>query len=272
MTHKIIALDLDGTLTNSKKEISKRNKEAIRDAQKQGHVVVLASGRPTPGVWSVARRLDMDFNGGYMLSYNGAKIQDCRTGEILYQRTMPEEIVPQLFSLAKEKGIGMMTYQKHGIISGEIVDDYMELEARINGLKIYSHANPASQLLTPVNKCLGTAEPEWAAQLEDEFRERFGDSIDVGRSEPFFLELIPKGVGKGESLKKLCELLGQGVEDLIAIGDGYNDYSMIACAGFGVAMANAQDIVKEAADYITASNDEDGVAVAIEKFILAKAK
>ncbi|MCH5268055.1 MAG: HAD family phosphatase [Lachnospiraceae bacterium] len=268
MTRKIIALDLDGTLTNSRKEISRRNKAALHNAQKQGHIVVLASGRPTPGVWSVAKRLGMDVNGGYMLSYNGARIQDCKTGEILYQCTMPEEIVPKLFAMAKEKGIGMMTYQKEGIISGEIVDDYMELEARINGLKIYPYEDPASHLVTPVNKCLGTAEPEWAAKLEEEFREHFGESIDVGRSEPFFLELIPKGVGKAESMKKLCEILGQGAEDVIALGDGFNDRSMIEYAGLGVAMANAQDIVKEAADYITASNDEDGVAMIIEKFVL----
>ena len=165
----------------------------------------------------------------------------------------------------------MMTYQNGKIISGEIVDEYMGLESRINGLEICPFADPAAQGTTPVNKCLGTADPEHAARLEVLFREKYGDRIDVGRSEPFFLELLPKHVDKAASLGKLCEALGQTKEDLIACGDGFNDRSMIAFAGLGVAMANAQDVVKEVADYVTLSNDEDGVAHVIEKFILAKA-
>ena len=164
-----------------------------------------------------------------------------------------------------------MTYQDGKIISGEIVDKYMGLESRINGLEICPFADPAAQVTMPVNKCLGTADPEHAARLEVLFREKYGDRIDVGRSEPFFLELLPKHVDKAASLGKLCEALGQTKEDLIACGDGFNDRSMIAFAGLGVAMANAQDVVKEVADYVTLSNDEDGVAHVIEKFILAKA-
>lgn len=268
MEKKLLALDLDGTLTNSEKKITPRTREAIRKMQEQGHILALASGRPTPGVLSVAKELEMDQKGGYMLSYNGAKIQDCRTGEVLFQQVMPEDIVPELFAVAREKNIGMMTYQDYGIISGEKVDEYMQLEARINGLTIYPEADPVSKLEIPVNKCLGTAEPEYAEKLEVEFRERFGSRIDVGRSEPFFLELIPKGVDKANSLAHLCEKLGMTKDDLTACGDGFNDCSMIAYAGLGVAMANAQDVVKEQADYVTASNDEDGVADVIEKFIL----
>ena len=184
---------------------------------------------------------------------------------------MPLDMIPILFDEAKEHQIGMMTYQNGKIISGEIVDEYMGLESRINGLEICPFADPAAQVTTPVNKCLGTADPEHAARLEVLFREKYGDRIDVGRSEPFFLELLPKHVDKAASLGKLCEALGQTKEDLIACGDGFNDRSMIAFAGIGVAMANAQDVVKEVADYVTLSNDEDGVAHVIEKFILAKA-
>lgn len=268
MRRKILALDLDGTLTNSKKEITPRTREAISKMQEQGHQIVLASGRPTPGVTSVAKILELDRKGGYMLSYNGAKITDCRTGEILYQKTMPPEIVPEIFSLAKEMGIGMMTYQPDGIIAGEHRDEYMELEARINGLEIRQYKDPASQLTVPVNKCLGTAPAEVAAQKEKVFEECFGDRMDVDRSEPFFIELTPKGVNKAASLEAFCQIVGANREDLIACGDGFNDRTMIEYAGLGIAMANAQDSVKELADYITASNDEDGVAQVIEKFIL----
>lgn len=267
MARKMLALDLDGTLTNSRKEITERTKRAIRAMQERGHVIVLASGRPTPGVLAVAKRLGLEQNGGFMLSYNGAKIHDCKTGELLYERTMPEEIVPQLFALAEEKGIGMMTYQQDGIVSGMQVDDYMRLEAGINTLEIHPYENPAEQIITPVNKCLGTAEAEYAAEMETLFRERFGEYIDVGRSEPFFLELLPKGIDKAEGLRVLCEKLGVSRDDVIACGDGFNDCSMIAFAGVGVAMANAQQVVKDAADYVTVSNDEDGVAKVIERLL-----
>ncbi len=108
-----------------------------------------------------------------MLSYNGARVQDCKTGEILFQQTMPLDMIPILFDEAKkEHQIGMMTYQNGKIISGEIVDEYMGLESRINGLEICPFADPAAQVTTPVNKCLGTADPEHAARLEVLFREK----------------------------------------------------------------------------------------------------
>lgn len=269
MERKLLALDLDGTLTNSKKEITPRTKKAIHTIQKMGHMVVLASGRPTPGVAAVAEALQMEQYGGFMLSYNGGIGIDCRSGEILYQRTMPKEVVPELFAMAKDLDIGMMTYQHGEIVSGQKVDDYMRLEAAINGLEIVAYDDPAAQVKTAVNKCLGTAAPEVAAEIERKFAEVFGDRIDIGRSEPFFIELLPKGVNKASSLEKFRTLFGFERENIIACGDGFNDQSMIQYAGLGVAMANAQEVVKKSADYVTEhSNDEDGIAEVIEKFIL----
>ncbi len=269
MKRKILALDLDGTLINSRKEITVKTKQAIREVQKQGHLVVLASGRPTPGAQVAADQLELGQYGGYLLSYNGARIMDCRTGEVLYQAAMPQEVVSPVFALAEELGIGMMTYQNDGIVAGVQVDEYMELEARINGLAICSYEDPAAQLKHQVHKCLGTANPEIAAEIERKYADAFGQQINVGRSEPFFIELTPKGVDKASSLERLRLLMGCDREDIIACGDGFNDKCMIQYAGLGVAMANAQEVVKEAADYVTEkTNDEDGVVEVIEKFIL----
>lgn len=269
MRRKILALDLDGTLTNSNKEITEGTRRAIRAMQEQGHLLVLASGRPTPGVKAVADSLELEKYGGYMLSYNGGRIMDCITGEILYQKTMPEEVVPQIFAMAEEMSIGMMTYQQGEIIAGSRVDDYMRLEAGINGLQIHSYVDPAAQIRTAVNKCLGTAPPETAPEMEKQFADRLGDKINVGRSEPFFIELTPMGVDKATSLDQIRQLAGCSREDVVACGDGFNDRCMIQYAGLGVAMANAQTVVKEVADYVTSrTNDEDGVVEVIEKFIL----
>ena len=270
MRRKILALDLDGTLTNSSKEITERTRQSIHAMQQQGHLLVLASGRPTPGVQTVADALELERYGGYMLSYNGGRIMDCTTRKILYQKTMPEEVVPQIFAMAEEMGIGMMTYQDEEIIAGSRVDDYMRLEAGINGLQIHSYMDPAAQIRMPVNKCLGTAPPEIAPEIEQQFAKRLGDRINVGRSEPFFIELTPWGVDKAASLDQVRQWTGCSLEDVVACGDGFNDRCMIQYAGLGVAMANAQEVVREAADYVTSrTNDEDGVVEVIEKFILA---
>lgn len=269
MNQKILALDLDGTLTNSRKEITPETKQAIRAVQKKGHLVVLASGRPTPGAKAVADCLKLNEYGGYLLSYNGARVMNCMTGELLFQETMPGDVVPQIFAMAEELGIGMMTYQEDEIVAGSKVDGYMELEAGINGLEIHSYPDPAGQLRQAVNKCLGTAAPEIAGEIEKKYADMFGKCINVGRSEPFFIELTPLGVDKASSLERLRNMLGCAREDIIACGDGFNDKCMVQYAGLGVAMANAQTVVKEAADYVTRrSNDENGVVEVIEKFIL----
>lgn len=114
-------------------------------------------------------------------------------------------------------------------------------------------------------------EPTRLAVLEKEMYEHLKDRMGVFRSEPYFLELVPKGIDKAQSLSVLLKEIGMTKDEMIAIGDGFNDLSMIKYAGLGIAMENAQDIVKENADFITLSNEEDGVAYAVEKFFLANA-
>ena len=268
MNQKILVLDLDGTLTNSEKKITPRTKEALMKMQELGHIVVLASGRPTPGVTPVAKELELEKYGGYILSYNGGNITRCSDEEVLYKQTLPDDIVPELFAMADELGIGMMTYNKQGIVANMHNDEFMELESFITHLEISHYEKPAENIGASVNKCLGTAPVEIAPEIEKKFAAKFGDRISVSRSEAFFIELVPMGIDKAASLAKLCEILGMTKEDMIACGDGFNDISMIQYAGVGVAMANAHEPVKEVADYITLSNDEDGVAHVIEKFIL----
>lgn len=268
MDKKILVLDLDGTLTNSEKKITARTKEALMKMQEQGHQVVLASGRPTPGIVPLADELELDKNGGYILSFNGGQILDCKTGEIVYQKTLPPEVVPELFSMADQLNIGLITYEKDCIITGMHYDDYIDVEKNITHLPVKQMEDIVDYIDFPLNKCLGTAEPEQAAMVEKEYERRFGDSLCISRSEPFFIEITPQGIDKAASLARLCEITGRSREDMIACGDGFNDISMIEYAGIGVAMKNAQDEVKAVADYITASNDEDGVAQVIEEFIL----
>jgi len=270
MEKKILVLDLDGTLTNKEKKVTPPTRQAIRSIQEQGHIVVLASGRPTPGVLPVAQELNLGKYGGYILSYNGGRIIRCSDEKVLYNEVLPDDIIPEIFAMAEESGIGMMTYNPQGILANLHHDEFMALEAFITHLELHHYEAPLEHLDTPVNKCLGTVPAEEAPEIMKKFEARFGHRIHVGRSEPFFIELLPMGVDKAASIARLCEILGLTMDNTIACGDGYNDISMIKAAGLGVAMANAQPPVKEAADYITLSNEEDGVAHVIHKFILCK--
>ena len=265
---KVLVLDLDGTLTNSQKEVTDKTLEAVIKMQQQGHKVVIATGRPTPGAVPIAKKLKLDQFGGFIASFNGGQITDCKTNEVIYQQTLPANIVPELFKLAEEINIGLISYDKAGIIAADRPDKYIDLEARINHLPVSYKKNIIEYIDFPLNKCLGTAEPEIAPEKEAAFKAKFGDRINVSRSEPFFIEITPKGIDKAASLEHLCEIIGSSRENMIACGDGFNDISMIKYAGVGVAMSNAQEEVKAAADYITASNDDDGVAQVIYEMIL----
>ncbi len=268
MKERVLVLDIDGTLTNSKKEITSATKQAIQDILKKGHKVILASGRPTPGMRRYEKELELESFGGYLLSFNGAKVVECRTGEIVYQRLLSLSMIPSLYGYARNNGCGLITYLGDTVISAFPPDEYVELEARINGLPISTVDNFKDFVDFEINKCLLTAPPDKAAVFEQELREKYKEVASVYRSEPFFIEIMPKNVDKATSLDRMLEVIGMSKEAVVCCGDGFNDISMIKYAGVGVAMGNAQPAVKEAADYITATNDEDGLVEVINRFIL----
>ena len=265
---KVLVLDIDGTLTNSKKQITENTKKSIIHIMEEGHIVMLASGRPTPGMRKYEKELELEKYGGYLLSFNGARIINCRTGDIVFQKTLPPVILPGLYKFADENNCGLMTYLSDNIILGTRSDEYVELEAKINGMPIKEVANLLSFVDFEMNKCLMTAPIEKAPAFEEKLNEMYGDIISVYRSEPFFIEIMPKEVDKASSLNRMLAAVGLKRDNVICCGDGFNDMTMIRYAGIGVAMANAQEKVKQAADFITDSNDEDGIVKVIKKFIL----
>lgn len=270
MEFKLLALDLDGTLTNSKKEITPHTRETlIRAQQEKGVKIILASGRPTYGVAPLANALGLDKFGGYILAYNGGEIIDWRTREIMYKNLLDHDVLPYLYECAKKNGFAIVTYENEYVLTEKPDDEYVLKEALLNVMKIKEVDNFLEAVKHPIAKCLIVGEPARLARLEEEMREHLKDRMGVFRSEPYFLELVPKGIDKARSLSVLLDELGLKREELMAAGDGFNDLSMVKFAGMGVAMANAQDVVKENADFITLSNEEDGVAHAVEKFILS---
>lgn len=268
MNYQILALDLDGTLTNSKKEITRPTLEALIDIQKQGKKVVLASGRPTQGVLPLAEQLHLGDYGSYILSYNGGKITDCRSQELIYNKVLPDDVAHPLYMIAKKyTGIDILTYSSEYIISGIRPNEYTELEAHINHMPIIQAENFPDQVTEPVNKFLITGDPQIIERVRCEIIDYFRSYLYVYCSDPFFLEIMPPHIDKAQSLLRLLTSIGLTADEMICCGDGYNDLTMIETAGLGVAMANAQPLVREKADYITKSNDEDGVLHVINEFM-----
>ncbi len=267
MNYKMIALDLDGTLTNSQKEVTDHTKKVLIDIQKEGKIVVLATGRPIQGALGIAKELELDVYGGYILSFNGGIIQNCKTGEIVFQQKIPTELIPRLGEASRRYQVPILTYQGDSIITEDTMDKYVRIEAAINKMPVKALDNFAEEVTFPVTKCLMVADGWILEGILPQMQKEFGEVLNIFRSEPFFMELTPPGIDKAQSLERLLELTGVKREELIACGDGFNDVSMIKYAGLGVAMANAQDAVKEVADEVTVSNDEDGVALIVEKYM-----
>ena len=222
--YKVIALDLDGTLTNSRKEVSPRNKEAIRKAVEKGVHVVLASGRPLPGVAHVAKDVGLFDIGGYMLAYNGSQVVDCLTGKSLIHETLPEQYYPEICRSYREFGVNLLTYSSTGVIT-ENEEQYAALESRICRIPLTKVPVLLDAIEGPVGKFLATGEYEKLKNFQAYLQETFGDKINVFFSETFFLEIVPPGIEKAASLEKLLALLGCSREQLIACGDSMNDGS-----------------------------------------------
>lgn len=268
MKYQVLVLDLDGTLTNSKKEITSPTKQALLEIQAAGKTVVLASGRPINGEVPLAKELEMDCFGGYMLSFNGARITRCSTGEIIYNRTLPQEIIAPVYGYVKTfPGVDIISYTDTHILSGISPNRYVEIESAINNMDIVSVEDFSSALTFPVNKLLVSGEPRLLETMMAPLQERYHGLLNIYRSEPFFLEIMPRNIDKAQSLQKLLNSIGLTADSMICCGDGYNDLSMIEYAGLGVAMENAQPIIKESADFITRSNDEDGILHVIDLFM-----
>lgn len=264
--YRVIALDLDGTLTNHEKIVTPKTHEALLKAQDNGAIIVLASGRPTYGIQPVAECLELDKRGGYILSYNGGKIVNTKTKEELFSQFLPDNVIPVIYKYAKEKNHALLGYAGNEIVTEMPDDQYVKEESRINKMNIRQVDNLLEHLEPHPTKLLMTGDPADMIKAEEDLAELLGNQMDVFRSAPFFLELVPQGIDKAQSLRRLLAKVNLTPEDMIAFGDGYNDLSMLRLAGMGVAMANAAPEVRAEADYITLSNEEDGVAAALEHF------
>lgn len=268
MDYKLIAVDLDGTLANSNKEISPRSRYALLEAQAKGKRVIIASGRHPLGVYPVARDLMLERYGGFIMSFNGGKIIDCQTGQTVAGKLFPKEFLGDIVSVMKDTNINLITFDDKKIYADNKVNDYTYIERDVLKTDMVTVSDFVAEIKFDIHKILLAGEPDELDRCQDKLRKRYDGLLEIYKSAPYFMELMPFGVSKGAMLHKLLERLGISREELVAFGDNYNDLTMIGYAGMGVAMGNAETELKRIANFVCETNDEDGVAKFIERYIL----
>lgn len=265
--YKVLALDIDGTLLNSKKELTPKVRYAVEELQKRNIPVLVASGRPKCGISHVADMLDMNRYGGYILSFNGGKITECKTGEVVYSKTISRSYYKEVCEYAKKlTEASLLTYQGDYIITEKPENPYVDVESKVVKMPVKKVEALYEELDFDVDKFLLVGEPAYMEAAVLDMAKHFEGKLNIFQSEPYFIEVVPLGIDKASSLGVLLDRLGMTKEELVACGDGRNDVTMIAYAGMGVAMENACDEVKAVAKDITRSCDEDGVYEVIKKY------
>jgi Cof subfamily protein (haloacid dehalogenase superfamily) len=266
---KIIAVDIDGTLINSDLKIGQKTKEALIKAQEKGHIVVIASGRDKTGVMQYARELNFDKYGGLLSNNNGCLVTNYKSGEVLIKHKLNKEDVKEILTFTKGFDLDPMVFKDGNVITYVKNSSIVERSARINQMGLIVDENLIENLdFDPTNIIYCQENPKIMDEKIPLIESKYKDDFSLVRSTPNYYEVMPNEASKGESLLEIAKYYGMDIKDVYAFGDEENDLDMIQKAGVGVAMGNASQIIKEASDYVTLSNDQDGIAYFLYKFKL----
>lgn len=269
MKYKLVAIDMDGTLLNNNNEVSERTRKAIDKAKEKGVHIVISTGRVLKSALYYGKSLNLR---APIIACNGAIIAD-ESDNIIYKNSIDKNLIKSIIDIAKERNIYYHFYDESRFYSHVKVEEV---------LKFYNEGNKENSIDIKVfenieeiieDKDLNVYKFIFIDENKDNLqnlRRELGniDNIGISSSWANNIEAMGCNVSKGEAVKELCTKLNIKPEEVIAIGDSENDLPMLRFAGLGVAMGNGNQIIKKEADYITDTNQEDGVAKVIEKFIL----
>lgn len=259
---KMVAVDLDGTLLNSQIEMTARTEAALKQAMDQGVQIILATGKTRASARAIIERLNLTTPGVYI---QGLSIHN-GDGSVRYQQTLDATVAQTVIAYAEQQNYTLIVYSGADIFVRElnqhthILIDYHETAPQAIGSMIGFDR--------PINKMLFIDEPTTIENIHAYLSASVNGSASLARSMPFIVEILPSGASKGKGLQLVAEDMQIAPKHILAIGDGENDIEMLQYAGIGVAVSNAMPRVKEVADYVVGTNDEDGVAEAIERFVL----
>lgn len=267
MDIRLIAMDLDGTLNNDEKVITEKTKAALMAAQQQGIRLVLASARPSPGLYKERDLLHLQEHEGILMSYNGGRIVDAATGNVLFETAMELEQTRDILQKLEvlpvtpilDDGVQFYVADRRGF--------KVDYECKNNNMACTEVENLAKWLPFAPVKILMSVEPDILPDIQRQIAAFLPAGLTVVQTAPFYLEIIPASINKGQGLEKICELLQIDPAETLAFGDAQNDIPMLRVAGVGVAMGNATQETKDAADRVTLSNNCDGIAAALESLL-----
>ncbi|MGX6592294.1 HAD family hydrolase [Cetobacterium ceti] len=260
MEIKAVALDLDGTLLNSKKEVTEKTMKVLKQLKNNGILIIISTGRPYSSIKNLLKELGIE---GMVICYNGAKVVNFENDSTIFEIPLEEEYVKRLIEISREEKVHLNLYQ----------DDIWYVEddenAESQKYKLLTKLIPQKKDFESfdsyeMTKTLYVGENKKLKEIEKILKEEFGNEVYLAFSQKFLLEILNKKVNKGSALLYVLEQYGISKDECMAFGDAINDIEMLTCVKYGIAMGNAMDEVKKIARDITKSNDEDGVA----KYIL----
>lgn len=265
MPYRLIAMDLDDTLLTDELKVSEPTRQAMNDAIARGVHITIATGRMFDSAQKIARQVGLNVP---IITYQGSLIKNLLDEEVLYERSVPVSVARRIYEYCQEHGLHLQSY----------IDDKLYAPEENDRLRGYAKQSNIPYIIEPdfariINhekqtKLLIIDEPALLDALLPELRDLLGSEVHLTKSKPNYLEFMHKEGTKGHALRFLAAHYGIPIEETIAMGDAMNDHEMVEAAGLGVAMANAVPALKEIADYITLSNNEDGVKHVIDKFVL----
>ena len=264
MKYKMLVLDMDDTLLTDDHTISDENKEMLFKAQELGVYVILASGRPTPAMTAYAKELQLD--NSFMISYNGAVITDLKEDKVIFEQTLTQEQIHELYDYSLKSNTHIITYVDGKIVS-ETNSEFIEIEKNITGLEHNKVLSFKDEVQSSAVKCILLEEPSYLKEVEKDLKAAM-PHLSVSMSKPFFLEVAQNGIDKAASIKILAEKLDIHQSEIIAVGNAGNDLTMIEYAGLGVWVDNVDPELRDKGDFIVASNNNHGVAEVVRRFIL----
>ncbi|GGA92095.1 sugar-phosphatase [Ornithinibacillus halotolerans] len=271
--YKLIAIDMDGTLLNDHHEVPNDVKETLTEAKRLGVKIVLCSGRPIGGMKKYIEELNLNEAGDYAIAYNGAFVQATDTNEVVSELSLTHDDLVNLYTVSKELDTPMHFFDAKGLYTPNAdISDYTVLESFLNKIPLHYRQVDEVDATTSFPKVMYIDHPEQLTKTIQSLPKELYDQYTIVQSSPYFLEFVHPQANKGNAVKQLAETLGIKQEEVMCIGDNGNDLPMIQYAGCGVAMGNAIPKVKDIADFTTKSNNESGVAHAINTLVLEPLK
>lgn len=263
MQIKLIASDMDDTLLNKNCQLSERNAAAIKKALAKGIIFLIATGRMYVSARPYALNLGLDVP---LVTYNGALVKESRSGKVFYEHKMKLDTAQAVLDYCQEKGYYLQVYVGDKILIKK-ENECSKMYTKISGIPTTEIGEAIYTATEAPYKILVMTESNEFEQVWREFAEKFAGRLDVTSSKDNFLELMEPGVNKWEAVRAVAASYNIKPAEIMCIGDSNNDMLMIKNAGIGVAVANAKDSVKDCAKIVTASNNDDGVAMVIESIL-----